>query len=137
MNKRCSICGKLRTEDEFNWRSKAKGVRMKYCRACQQAFSRHHYAINKGSYFKRNERRRQRHAELIRQAKSLPCADCKFEYPYYVMEFDHVKGIKRQHVSRMASLSLNAIISEVSKCEVVCSNCHKIRTWKRKHAPVA
>lgn len=137
MKKSCSICGELRCVEDFNWRSRDKGVRMKYCRGCQHKFSRNHYAANKNDYLKRNERRRQRHAELIRQAKSVPCADCKHEYPFYVMEFDHVKGDKRRHVSRMATLGLKAILTEIDKCEVVCSNCHKARTWKRKNAPVA
>ena len=75
MKRACSICGNLRQEREFNWRSKSREIRMKYCRYCQHEFSRKHYQVNKSRYLERNERRRLKHVELIRKAKSLPCAD--------------------------------------------------------------
>ena len=137
MRYKCSVCEKLRQHDEFNWRDKARGVRFKYCRYCQREFSRKHYSANKSRYLERNERRRLKHIELIRTAKSLPCADCHVKYPFYVMEFDHVRGEKREHLARMATLGISAILKEIDKCDVVCSNCHKARTWRRNHAPVA
>jgi hypothetical protein len=137
MRFKCSVCEKLRREDEFNWRNKASAVRCKYCRYCQREFSRKHYRAFKSRYLERNERRRLKHVEIIRNAKSLPCADCHAEYPFYVMEFDHVRGKKREHLARMATLGISAILNEIEKCDVVCSNCHKERTWRRNHAPVA
>jgi hypothetical protein len=137
MKRTCSICGNIRQEDEFYWRNKSRDIRMRYCRYCQHEFSRQHYQVNKSRYFERNERRRLKHVELISKAKSLPCADCKREYPFYVMEFDHVRGEKRENLARMATLGLSAILKEIDKCDVVCSNCHKERTWRRNHAPVA
>ena len=133
----CSVCKKLRQDDEFNWRNKAKGIRSKYCRYCQREFSQKHYRTRKSRYLERNERRRLIHAQIIRDAKSLPCADCHVEYPFYVMEFDHVRGKKREELARMATLGISTILSEIDKCDVVCSNCHKERTWRRMHAPVA
>ena len=137
MSYKCSICENPRQENEFNWRNKPNGIRMRYCRYCQKAFSQQHYQANKASYLARNERRRLKHVEIIRNAKSIPCADCKCKYSFYVMEFDHVRGDKRQHLARMATLGLSAILKEIEKCEVVCANCHKERTWRRNQAPVA
>ena len=137
MKHECSICGELRQEDEFNWRSKTKRIRFRYCGYCQRVLSRQHYQANKSRYLERNERRRRKHVEIIRKAKSLPCADCRREFPFYVMEFDHVRGEKREHLARMATLGISAILKEIAKCDVVCANCHKERTWRRIHAPVA
>ena len=61
-----------------------------------------------------------------------PCMDCKIWYPYYVMDFDHVRGRKHKNVSELIdTLSKKKIDEEIAKCEVVCSNCHRIRTHKR------
>lgn len=73
--------------------------------------------------------------------KSTPCADCKLKYPPYMMEFDHVRGIKLFNISESQRRCYDDIIKEVKKCDVVCSNCHKARThdrqqgWKREVWP--
>lgn len=68
---------------------------------------------------------------IIKDLKSVPCSDCSRDYPWYVMDFDHVSGKKSGNVSRMLGRPLNVILDEISKCEVVCSNCHRERTFKR------
>lgn len=76
--------------------------------------------------------RYQKNIEMIRLEKNKPCADCKNHFPYYVMDFDHVRGVKVGNVSTLALWSIARILEEISKCEVVCSNCHRIRTHIRK-----
>jgi hypothetical protein len=62
-----------------------------------------------------------------------PCADCKIQYPYYVMDFDHVRGKKHANVMELVqTLSKKKIDEELAKCEIVCSNCHRVRTHMRK-----
>ena len=59
--------------------------------------------------------------------------DCKISYPYYMMDFDHVRGTKQANVAELINtLSKKRIDEEIAKCEVVCSNCHRIRTHIRK-----
>lgn len=73
-------------------------------------------------------------ARYIRDIKEKsPCLDCGKFYPYYVMDFDHVRGQKHKNVMELIpSLSKKKIDEEIAKCEVVCSNCHRIRTHMRK-----
>jgi hypothetical protein len=73
-------------------------------------------------------------AKYIRDYKERhPCADCKIQYPYYVMDFDHVRGKKHKNVMELIpTLSKKKIDEEIKKCEVVCSNCHRVRTHMRK-----
>lgn len=69
----------------------------------------------------------------INELKNAPCTDCNKSYPFYVMDFDHVRGKKEFDISdltRVAS-NWNKIISEVNKCELVCANCHRERTFNR------
>jgi hypothetical protein len=66
------------------------------------------------------------------------CADCGYREHPAALDFDHLPGTKkRRNISRMlASVSkgVELIDAEIAKCEVVCANCHRIRTWKRKSA---
>lgn len=73
-------------------------------------------------------------SKYIQNLKSnTPCMDCKKSYPYYVMDFDHVRGRKQKNVSELiVTLSKKKIDEEIAKCEIVCSNCHRSRTHKRK-----
>lgn len=69
----------------------------------------------------------------MKATKSCPCADCGIEYPYYVMDFDHVSDDKEANLADLVRVgaSLVKLQAEINKCEVVCSNCHRIRTFKR------
>jgi hypothetical protein len=62
-----------------------------------------------------------------------PCTDCGRCYPYYVMDFDHVKPGKSGEVGDMIStgVSWGEIIEEIALCELVCANCHRERTHQR------
>jgi hypothetical protein len=52
------------------------------------------------------------------------------------MEFDHRDAsAKTQGVTRMVGrASLQRIMDEVAKCDVVCANCHRMRTFRRRGA---
>jgi hypothetical protein len=64
---------------------------------------------------------------------STPCADCGQFFPAVCMDFDHLPGTKKiATIARMmghGSYSLEELKSEISKCQLVCANCHRIRTW--------
>jgi hypothetical protein len=72
----------------------------------------------------------------VQAAKDKPCADCGVQYPYYVMEFDHLDAdTKEFNVSAgVTSRSYERLMAEIAKCEVVCANCHAERTHQRKQA---
>ena len=73
------------------------------------------------------------HKYLRDLKEKTPCVDCKINYPYYVMDFDHVRGKKHANVMELVpTLSKKKIDEELAKCEIVCSNCHRIRTHLRK-----
>lgn len=49
------------------------------------------------------------------------------------MDFDHRDPATKQYtVSRMVGRAgTDAILVEVAKCDIVCANCHRVRTWRR------
>ena len=133
--KTCSKCKQELSLDNFG--KKRKGFQP-YCRTCTQINSRAYYAANreyhKAQIAKRTIRYRKELKELIRSIKEAsPCLDCNVSFPWYVMDFDHVTGDKYKDISAMVS-NLNSkqkVLDEIAKCELVCSNCHRVRTFQR------
>lgn len=78
---------------------------------------------------------RKLHAErraLIDAAKTQPCMDCGQSFPPSVMEFDHVRGQKVSDVTKMVKAPIAKMYAEIAKCELVCANCHRLRTLARR-----
>lgn len=69
---------------------------------------------------------------LILTAKDTPCPDCGRTLEPCQMDFDHVSGDKIACVSQMRQGTIEALHSEILKCEVVCANCHRARTYSRR-----
>ena len=63
--------------------------------------------------------------------ESHPCVDCGESDPI-VLEFDHVPELGQKTCEVSACGSVEAAEREIEKCEVVCANCHKRRTYKRQ-----
>lgn len=68
-------------------------------------------------------------AMVIEYLKEHPCVDCGETDPI-VLDFDHVRGVKRQHVTYMIShqWGKQSVLDEIEKCDVRCANCHRRRT---------
>lgn len=76
--------------------------------------------------------RRDLTTEIIRRAKECPCADCGGTFPACCMDLDHRPGEgKVAAVGRMTAWPLERVQREISKCDVVCANCHRMRTQRR------
>lgn len=67
------------------------------------------------------------------EQKRNPCVDCKGEFPEVCMDFDHVRGNKRMNLSQMMGMGYarKYLVAEIAKCDLVCANCHRIRTKTR------
>lgn len=86
---------------------------------------------HKDAYQASSKRTAAKIRKLTADAKAKPCADCGIQYAYYIMEFDHVRGVKKFVVAKAYSNGAAAVLAEIAKCDVVCSNCHRERTHKR------
>ena len=106
-----------------------------YCRNCQQEYRREHYRKNRAKYLAKVKDRKAQLLRILRRAKDKPCADCGVKYPYYVMDLDHRQGECKlgnfAAVIRWGALTENSLRLEIAKCEVVCANCHRMRTHRR------
>lgn len=98
----------------------------------QKEYSRRHYAENKEKYLSNNKARRNDLKDFIRKVKeATPCKDCKHNFPHYVMDFDHL-GDKLGLIKNFVhNNNRSGLLKELRKCEIVCSNCHRQRTFMR------
>lgn len=95
------------------------------------------YHLNKDSKVNVSKKMRHEHTselEAIQTFKEhMGCSDCMYDYPHYVLEFDHLPGFKKfgqvSHI--LKKYGPDKAWEEIAKCDVVCSNCHKIRTNTR------
>ena len=61
------------------------------------------------------------------------CADCGYRAHHIALEFDHRPGTEKLfNVSWRTAHNAEKVWAEVAKCDVVCANCHQIRTHKRR-----
>lgn len=58
------------------------------------------------------------------------CADCGYKKHPAALDFDHVRGKKNILIS--FSKSKAQALRELRKCEIRCSNCHRIKSWERR-----
>ncbi len=78
-----------------------------------------------------SQRRRARNRSWVQQYKLyMGCADCGYDAHHAALEFDHIGTDKRANVASLMSQDI-ALWAEIKKCEVVCGNCHNIRTYER------
>jgi hypothetical protein len=140
--KKCDHCQQYKEEEEFNCRWKNLGIRHKTCRECIHIFNK--------TYFEGPAK--ERHLQQVRERKAAardvardfvykylsthPCEACG-ESDVRVLEFHHV-GEKDMAVGAMvsSSFSIERIQAEISKCTVLCANCHRkitvdVRGWFR------
>lgn len=92
---------------------------------------------NKEDWIDWNKRRYEESQKSLHELKAKPCTDCGGIFPHYVMEFDHVpeRGEKKKNICELSGSSKftsKRVQEELKKCDLVCANCHKVRTYLRK-----
>lgn len=116
----CADCKERKPLSDFHVRS--SGRYYSYCKPC--AYVRVAASKAKGH---------QKIKAWIRELRaSTPCTDCGTFYPWYVMEFDHCRGTKLFDIANPAHRGRKAVEAEIAKCDIVCANCHRIRTHFRR-----
>lgn len=131
--KRCLECRSWKPVKAFAWHLRSRLWRKARCRPCDRAY-RARLARQDSTFRARCEDGRAACRAIVLKAKSKPCMDCNRSFPSYVMDFDH-----RDPSQKVAKVSVLArrmnpqrLLEEIAKCDLVCANCHRIRTFARR-----
>jgi hypothetical protein len=137
---KCYRCGEVKPADEFAWRRRKRNQRDSFCRPCRSAYKREHYLANKQRYIdqaavSKRKLRLKRTRYLIEYFASHPCVECGETDPV-VLEFDHVDATTKSFDvgSALDRYTWERFAAEMEKCDVVCANCHRRRTARRRGA---
>lgn len=60
------------------------------------------------------------------------CVDCGYSENVKALEFDHLRDKKYPMAVLISGVKRTLAFKEVEKCELVCANCHRIRTAERQ-----
>lgn len=103
----------------------------------QKEFARKWYIKNKERLIskakKNNKIYWRRNRDFLDKTKlERGCADCGYNKSQFALDFDHLRD-KKINLAQLARqyVSIESLKKEIEKCEVVCSNCHRIRTYNR------
>ena len=98
------------------------------CRPCLDRMK----AKSRASWAKVKLTKADRRTYLI-ELKGGKCVDCGYNEHPAAFEFDHLKD-KAYAISNMLNncYKWETILQEVEKCELVCANCHRVRTHNRR-----
>lgn len=85
------------------------------------------------AYEKSYRNRRKKVAAVRALKEDRPCVDCNGRFHHSAMQWDHLPGTKKRgNVSEMyVNCGMQTILDEIAKCELVCANCHAVRTYQR------
>ena len=100
----------------------------------QKAAARAWAERNRESNAQRTRDRRNNIKKFIRDYKleNSVCTDCQISYPPHILDFDHLRDKKFQLSGTVANgRTIDTIKQEIAKCELVCANCHRHRTFMR------
>lgn len=130
--KRCSTCGETKALEDFNRLARAADGRQYSCRDCNRRYHQENKERHNAQIHARSRRVRAEIAEWVRRyLVEHPCVDCGEPDPV-VLEFDHLRDKVRNVSAAISCGSLRNVESEIAKCEVVCANCHRRRTYRRE-----
>ena len=147
MLRKCSRCQEEKEMEEFP--TSGKSGFSYYCKSCSCLKTKEYrekYPERVKSYIKKwninnKEKRkdidrkwgkikREKRRLFLNKLKEGPCADCSLSFPPECMDFDHLPQYdKIENIGRIRSHK--KIKEEIAKCELVCANCHRVRTLKR------
>jgi hypothetical protein len=134
MTKRCGRCEEVKPVSEFH--RYHRGGFQAWCKACRKIYDA---AYTRATRERRREIRREKRPEFLAWYHALktgrPCAECGQVYHWSAMQWDHRPGEEKGgNVGDLARrMCKRRVLIEIAKCDLVCANCHALRTFRRAH----
>lgn len=132
--KTCSKCKLEKLEHEFH-KHKTRGLQL-YCKKCRKEIDQKYWKKRKldpkkmdlkKTWIKKKRTQNQEYVFNFLLEHPCPCGETN----PMALTFDHLRD-KETNISEMVNFpsSLDNLKKEISKCQVLCSNCHMKKTAK-------
>jgi hypothetical protein len=126
--KTCCKCKENKLLSLFSKNKSKKDGHNTSCKDCQKSYKDCHYSKNKKTYLDRKKKNQIKRAKIFYDwLKTESCVDCG-NSDIRVLEFDHQRDKSFNIASKIKDMTFETLQKEIEKCEVVCANCHRIRT---------
>lgn len=136
-SKQCTKCQEIKPLSDFRVRSKKKGTYQSWCKSCFSVYEKDMWKTSperrKNNIEKNRERRIRNKQYVWDYLKNTSCKHCGNSDPR-VLEFDHLNSEEKLfNISDICnrSHSIKSIKKEIDKCQVLCANCHRIKTYEQ------
>jgi hypothetical protein len=118
--------------DEFHRRG--EDGYQSWCKSCRKDYDHAYHAATRPVRLAQKRARKTALVEWVRELKKRPCADCGGRFHPVAMHFDHLPGQQKEFDVGWAirGYSRKRILAEIAKCDLVCANCHAVRTYERR-----
>jgi len=117
--KLCIKCNKTKHINDFTLLK--IGKRFTYCRMCMREYN---------TTLSKNRKNRAA-KETVRNEKDMAvCVDCGNKFHYWIFDTDHIGEDKIGNINILQNGSIHEVKDELNKCDIICVNCHRKRTWQ-------
>lgn len=127
----CAKCSQNLPDESFHRRGV---ILQSWCKTCRKSFDAGFYRSNKKQIKAQKKIWRGETKVWYNSLKSGPCADCGGRFHAEAMHWDHLPEFKKNNCLSILLRKHNksGIVEEIKKCELVCANCHAVRTFNRR-----
>lgn len=105
-----------------------------WCDYHRKEYDAQRYQTKRNLRIRQSKEQRKRTKEWMDELKAeMPCADCNEIFHPICMDWDHLPGsVKLDGIANLVAKGhRKQAEAEITKCELVCANCHRLRTLNR------
>lgn len=131
----CYRCKKIKPITEFHKNKNSKDGFYCYCKECCSELCKEYYKNSKDYREERkkySKKRKQKINKIIKEIKlKSGCKICGYNKCPDALEFHHINPeVKENKLCRIKSCNKEKILNLISKCQILCANCHRELHWK-------
>jgi hypothetical protein len=144
----CTVCGLSKDPSDYFYRNKHSEKLHAQCKQCyleKRRLKWKEYYYKHGSKYRENATIRNRklknklRSQMLEYLSDKSCLNCGIS-DVRVLDFDHIDPLTKSFSIARAIADITSwdkILIEIDKCQILCANCHKIKTaqeqnWYRK-----
>lgn len=129
--KACRGCQQEKSNEDYYWLGPKKNCFSTRCKQCDAKYKKASYQKHREKRIAQSANRKKLFLLEFRKFKEKPCIDCSIQYHPAAMHWHHKPGLPK--VNNVGTLvnqgKREAALAEIAKCELLCANCHAVRTW--------